>query len=217
MDDEENIDEILESVLTSDDAPGISDRVADSLLAIPVRSKRKAAESVHAALAKRVLREYHPDPIRVVAGPISFGGWLEKTRTGAGLGPKSVAAALGLDPTFVTRVENDSVMPLDMDAAGAADWLVLFRLHCDALPRLLRTTYGLDRPRAGRASRNGARPERGHRGPEDFGYAAFTGLSGPFDSASEGSAEPTSQAEIDDWLARLKGELAKRPDGADLL
>jgi len=111
----------------------LSDAVVDAFLNGVIESDDARTERIRRVFVRRLLSQLHPEPVRDIERPGSFGRWIEAIRHSVGLTRADVAAAISDDADFVERVERTDVAPWTLKTSAVADLICLFRLHISAV------------------------------------------------------------------------------------
>src|SRR5688572_17341766 len=124
------------SWMLQDASEPLSDAVVDAFLSGVAESDDSHTERIRRLFVRRVLSQLHPEPVRDIERPWSFGRWIEAIRHSVGLTRADVAAAISDDAAFVECVERTDVAPWTLTTSAVADLVCLFRLHISAVELL---------------------------------------------------------------------------------
>ncbi|MBV9927750.1 MAG: hypothetical protein JOZ96_22210 [Acidobacteria bacterium] len=131
--------EILRESLLSDDAPPLTDEEAEVLLSapIPVKESPAAVKRARKRFVEKLLSQLHREPVRLVGRGITFGEWIARARDKAHLTSADIGEAVGKDGAFIERLEIGEVLPWKVSPVVTAKIVGLFRIHEDAVRRLM--------------------------------------------------------------------------------
>lgn len=131
--------EILRESLLSDDAPPLTDEEAVVLLSAPVTVKESPAvvKRARKRFVEKVLSQQHREPVRLVGIGVTFGEWIARARDKAYLTSEDIGEAVGKDAAFIERLEIGEVLPWKVPPGVTAKIVALFRIHEDAVRRLM--------------------------------------------------------------------------------
>lgn len=200
MNDKEVLEMLRESFV-SEDAPPLTAEEAEVLLSAPLPTKASPATLKKARKrgAERALARLHQEPVRSVRRGTPFGSWIAQARESARLTRVDVAAAIGKDPSYVEKVEEEEILPWKITPNMMANIVILFRVHIDALKQLLSSSLRVDNA----------------RGSAGGGAYPFAAMADPFErrsspTESERSGNLLFNSEIIDLLEKLRKILEQR-------
>lgn len=138
MSDKELI-EILRESLLSDDALPLTDEEAEVLLSapVPVKESPAALRRARKRFVEKLLLQLHREPVRLVGRGVTFGEWIARARYKAHLTSEDIGEAVGKDAAFIERLEIGEVLPWKVSPGVTAKIVALFRIHEDAVMRLM--------------------------------------------------------------------------------
>lgn len=138
MSDKELIEILRESFL-SDDAPPLTDEEAEVLLSapVPVKESPAAVRRARKRFVEKLFTQLHREPVRLVGRGITFGEWIARARDKAHLTLEDIGEAVGKDAAFIERLEFGEVLPWKVSPGVTAKIVALFRIHEDAVRRLM--------------------------------------------------------------------------------
>jgi hypothetical protein len=142
---DEDILNLIDASLLSDDAPPLTDAEVETFLSLPIKRSPSTLRRMRRRFVAKVFEALHPEPVRRVEGGLRFGDWAESTRERARLTRSAVGEALGKDQFYVERIENEEILLWKLTPTKAADIVVLFRVHIDALAQLLSKSFAAER------------------------------------------------------------------------
>jgi len=162
---DEDILELLEDTLCSENAPPLTDSVVDAFLAAPVEASQASVDRMRARFVERLLADLHQEPVKGVEDQ-PFGRWIEAERRRALLTEGDIANAIGKEPLYVEHLETGATYPWNLNPGDIAKLIRLFRIHISAVAQLISCSFNLSRTRLagdviGRAHGGHATKERG--------------------------------------------------------
>lgn len=139
---DEDILNLIDAWLLSDDAPPLTDAEVETLMSVPIKHSPSTLKRMRKRLVAKVFEALHPEPVKRVESGMTFGEWVEAMRERARLTREAVGEALGQDPIYVERVESEEMLLWKLTPSKAADIVILVRIHIDALMQLLSASFG---------------------------------------------------------------------------
>lgn len=205
---DKEITEILREAFLSGDAPPLTGEEAEALLSAPVPAESSPADAVKARerFVCKLLAELHGGPVRLVGRGVPFGAWVKRARENAYLTQGDIGEAVGEDAAFVARLESGETPPWEVEPAAMVQIVVLFRLHHDAVKRLMAASLSeqQNRPASDSSSRDSHSPS------SDL-MAAMTDLSERLPAGRRGRPRrPWPDEEIDRYVGELRALLEER-------
>jgi transcriptional regulator with XRE-family HTH domain len=137
----EDILNLIDASLLSDDAPPLTDAEVETFLFAPVKRSPPTLKRMRKRFVAKVFEALHPEPVRRVERGLRFGEWIEATRDRARLTRDAVGEALGQDQLYVERVESEEILLWKITPSKAADIVILFRVHVDAPTQMLSASF----------------------------------------------------------------------------
>jgi ribosome-binding protein aMBF1 (putative translation factor) len=144
---EKELLELLRESLVSEKSAPLTDAEADARLSAPVKQSPVNIKRLRKGVVERILSDLHQEPVREIGRRITFGQWIQQARKAARLSHDAAGIAIGKDPSFIQRIEDEEVLPWALTANSIADMVILFRIHIDAVEQLLSNSYAADRER----------------------------------------------------------------------
>lgn len=144
---EKELLELLRESLVSEKSAPLTDAEADALLSAPVKQSPVNIKRLRQGVVERILSDLYQEPTREIRRRITFGRWIQQARKAARLSLDAVATAIGKDPSFIQRIEDEDVLPWTLTVNSVADVVILFRIHIDAVEQLLSNSFAADRER----------------------------------------------------------------------
>lgn len=208
---DEDILNLIDASLLSDDAPPVTDAEVETFLSAPINRSPSVLRRMRKQFAAKVFEALHPEPVRRVESGLRFGDWIQSTREDARLTRKAVGEALGKDQAYVERLEREETLLWKLAPSKAADIVTLFRIHIDAVAQLLSASFTVVRDKEEIRKIHEQLARGGTTSPTDS-YAA---LISP-DERRTSSQKPESASrlllneEITRFLENLRDALEKR-------
>lgn len=135
--------ELLRESFVSEDAPPLTAEEAEMFLSAPLLVELPPAtlKKMRKRSAEQALARLHQEPVRRVRSHLTFGEWVAQARESARLTLTDVAAAVGKEASFFDQVEREQILPWKLAPTVMASIVTLFRIHIDAIARLLETSF----------------------------------------------------------------------------
>ena len=153
---------------------------------------------------------------KIAAGKDPFGRFLQRIREKSELSKQDVARLLNKDSSYIERIENGQISPLNLLPPAVADIMQLFRLTLSELKTGIKAFLTLSTVKKGKISGMARSSiKAGTKGKEDS-------LAHAMDATLQAIAEKTGKARQDkikiapDYLEAVEEELEKRGE-EDLL
>jgi transcriptional regulator with XRE-family HTH domain len=147
---------------------------------------------------------------KIEAREDSFGRFLQRIREKSELSKQDVARLLNKDSSYIEKIENGRITPLNLSPPDVADIMQLFRLTVSELKTGIKAFLSLSTVKKGKISGMARSSiKAGTKGKEDS-------LAHAMDATLQAIAEKTGQAQPDkikidpDYLEAVKEELKKR-------
>lgn len=134
---DEDILNLIDASLLSDEAPPLTDAEVETFMSAPVKRSPSTFKRMRKRFVAKVFEALHPEPVKRVESGVTFGEWVEATRERARLTREAVGEALGQDRIYVERVESEEILLWKLTPSKGADIVILFRVHVGALTNLL--------------------------------------------------------------------------------
>jgi hypothetical protein len=137
---EENLEDVLHELFSSDHSPPLTDSMVDCFLSSRAQGTKESGDRVIALFVSKVLADLHKEPVKDVQTQ-TFGAWLQGIRELARLAPSDIAVAIGKEPVYVQRLESGMTVPWDLKPEDIACLVRLFRLHMKAVSYLIQKSF----------------------------------------------------------------------------
>jgi hypothetical protein len=141
---DQDIENALDNLFSSEHSPPLTDSVVDAFLASPAQASEESGERVMVLFVQKVLANLHKEPVKEV-GEEPFGRWIETIRRSARLAISDIGSAIGKEPSYVERLESGGAWPWDLDPKDVVNLICLFRIHIKAASYLVQKSYTLSR------------------------------------------------------------------------
>jgi transcriptional regulator with XRE-family HTH domain len=153
----------LEETLLSDITSPLTDEMVNAYLSEARSYPRETSVRMLNQYAIKVFKKLHPNAIRYIEELITFGRWIEEKRKDALLTRADLASVLGKRTSYVERLETGKILPWTVSIIDLADLIFLFRVHIDAVPKLMERSLAVsmeyERAKREKASIRITRPE----------------------------------------------------------
>ena len=145
---DEEFSELLREALRLEKRPPVTEADVEEFLSAPGDDDPEAVERVRALAVEKSFLLIHRRPVRHIADfpTPSFGAWITSARKKTRLPPQQIAKVLKQEPAFMERLENGETPPWRCDADTVAALIKLYRVHINAVERLIRNTDGSHLP-----------------------------------------------------------------------
>jgi transcriptional regulator with XRE-family HTH domain len=212
LESDEEIIASMKLILRSDYAPSIPPEVIHTYLSLPVEEIEVDTNLMFGHFIKKVLADLHRRPVRNIAPEWPFGRWLEDTRQSVRFSRTDIAGALNKDESFVERLETGEILPWQLSLYDAAEIVILFRVHMDAIKQLVESSYVVSKAREALEKAE----QSGHRGKPFAEADPLAKLT--VDLYYARNSEPIEMSEeAKQWLKDLLDELKQHEGGRILL
>ncbi len=145
---EENLDDVLHELFSSNHSPALTDSMVDAFLNSPAQAPKESGERVIAFFVEKVLADLHKEPVRHVQTQ-TFAVWIQGIRQLARLAVSDIALAIGKETAYVERLESGLTLPWDLKPQDAARLVRLFRLHIRAMSDLIQKSFDVNSAHVG--------------------------------------------------------------------
>jgi transcriptional regulator with XRE-family HTH domain len=199
---DEEFDEMLHELFSSDHSPELTDSVVDAFLASPAKAPKQSGDRVIILFATRVLADFHKQPIRHVE-PQTFATWIQGIRKLARLEIRDIATAVGKDFTYVERLETGLTLPWNLKPEDIACFVRLFRLHMNAMRSLIQKSFDVSS-----TNTSGAPAARAHRGKMTAERGEATNRALQMLLAHNTTPKPLDNS-VGEWLSNVQMQLER--------
>ncbi len=200
MKDEENLENALHELFSSDHSPALTDSIVDTFLRSSAQATKESGDRVIALFVGKVLADLHKEPVTNVQTQ-TFGAWIQGIRELARLALSDTATAIGKEPAYLQRLESGMTAPWDLKPEDIACLVRLFRLHMKALSYLIQKSFDV-----GSTHVEGNVAARAFRGKmtTDRGDATNRALKM---FLARNTKETPLDASISEWLSNVEKQL----------
>ena len=139
---EEDLDDALRELFSSDESPPLTDSLVDAFLSSSAEAPKESGDRVIAAFVRKVLEDLHKEPVKDVQ-PQTFGAWIQGIRELARLALTDIALTVGKEPAYIERLESGIAVPWDQKPEDVARIVQLFRLHMKAMSYLVQKSFNV--------------------------------------------------------------------------
>ncbi|HEY3104368.1 MAG TPA: hypothetical protein VGJ69_12305, partial [Pyrinomonadaceae bacterium] len=143
MNEEENLENALHELFSSDHSPPLTDSIVDTFLSSSAEASKESGDRVIALFVEKVLADLHKEPVKNVQTQ-TFGAWIQGIRELARLALSDIALAIGKEPVYVQRLESGMTVPWDLRPEDIACLVRLFRLHMKAMSYLIQKSFDVN-------------------------------------------------------------------------
>jgi hypothetical protein len=200
MNEEENLENVLHELFSSDHSPPLTDSIVDAFLSSSAQVSKESGDRVIALFVEKVLADLHKEPVKNVQAQ-TFGAWIQGIRELARLALSDIALTIGREPVYLQRLESGMTVPWDLKPEDIASLVRLFRLHMKALTCLMQKSFDVScTPVQGNVA------ARAHKGKMTTDRGDATNRALKMFLARNTQEKPMDDS-ITEWLSNVKKQL----------
>jgi hypothetical protein len=200
MNEEENLEDALHELFSSDHSPLLTDSLVDAFLSSSVQASKESGDRVISLFVEKVLADLHKEPVKTVQAQ-TFGAWIQGIRGLARLAVSDVALAIGKEPIYLQRLESGMSVPWDLKPEDMACLVRLFRLHMKAMAYLIQKSFDVSCTTV-----EGTVAARAYRGKMTTDRGDATNRALNMFLARNTSEKPLDRS-VTEWLSNVKKQL----------